>query len=113
MVGGDGRNLLRKIQVTYEGGGSASAGALGGASPTQYKAYTFDVVGKEIITKFSKRAGMRLDQIWFETDKAGNYIIGGTGGYYVSTPDIGNGILLGFEGRAGWDVNQLAPVFAK
>lgn len=113
MVGGDGGNILRKIQVTYEGGGTAAAGALGGASPTQYKEYTFNLPEKEVITQFSKRAGMRTDQIWFDTDKPGIYVLGGVGGHYVSTPDLGNGILLGFEGRAGWDINQLAPVFAK
>ena len=79
----------------------ASAGNSGGATPTDDKAYTFDVANKEIITQFSKHAGSRMDQPWFNTDTGGQYILGGVGDSYVASPDLGNGILLGFEGRSG------------
>lgn len=106
-------NLLRKLQVTYEGGGSASAGLIGGAPPYDYKSYTFNLAGNEVITKCSKRVGMRTDQLYFKTDKGREFLVGGPLGNYAQIPDLGNGILLGFEGRAGWDINQIAPVFAK
>ncbi|KAF5627090.1 Jacalin-like lectin domain protein [Fusarium sp. NRRL 52700] len=106
--------VCRAIQVTWEGGEITSI--VGITDNTTFDAmYTFDLANGETVTKSYMRTGAKVDQFSIETSKNTKHTWGASpGGYFYNVEELGDGILIGFEGASGNNqLLSLAPVFAK
>ncbi|KAK4663875.1 uncharacterized protein QC763_502020 [Podospora pseudopauciseta] len=105
------KRTLRGIQVTFSDGATRSAGALEGES----KDYHFQP-GEAIteMTLWGNGDGKRTGRILFKTTIGGEFDHGqettGQGNFVM---EVGSGMLIGFVGRAGKEMDQLSPVFIR
>ncbi|KAK0701141.1 hypothetical protein B0T21DRAFT_300749 [Apiosordaria backusii] len=106
-----GKQSLRGIRVTFSDGATQSAGVLEGESKD------YDFQQGEVITDmilWGDGEAKRTGRILFHTSTGGEFDHGqdttGQGNFVM---DIGSGMLIGFVGRAGKDIDKLAPVFIK
>jgi hypothetical protein len=103
--------FLRGIKIYYSDGTSASAGRL----DDEYNEFEFQ--GDERITSMTlwgNGIGTRTGRIRFNTDKGNEFSYGqDTSGQDEFAMEIGSGILIGFAGNEGFDIDKLGPIFLK
>ncbi|KAE8152751.1 hypothetical protein BDV25DRAFT_137559 [Aspergillus avenaceus] len=110
---------LRKMKLTYEQADEKWFSGNAGPAPTMDKTYEFDLQARELVTKmtFWQRedgGGFRcLSGFEFETSKGNTFTIGTKTNKVYPVPDLGTGVLLGFEGKLGYCMDRATPVFAK
>lgn len=102
----DGALIVSKIELFWQDGSRGSTG-----EDTSGKLYTHKFAEDEIITEFTIHAGSFVDGISFKTNKlASEFAARGPGGT-AHQIDVGNGKLLGFTGRSGYDIDAISAGF--
>ncbi|KXJ88100.1 hypothetical protein Micbo1qcDRAFT_207375 [Microdochium bolleyi] len=79
--------------------------------------YTFDSAKNEVITKMTlwgNGKGTRTGRLYFETSTGGKFDWGqNTDGQSEYPMNVGEGILVGWSGGAGKQIDKLSPIFLK
>jgi jacalin-like lectin domain-containing protein len=96
--------VIRGIRLYYTNG---SRSQLFGRTTTDTRFYYFNP--SELVNQMSIRAAWRADAIRFFTTKGFMNACGGGGADFPQ--NIGNGTLVGFWGRAAFDVDALGSIF--
>ncbi|KAK4223792.1 hypothetical protein QBC38DRAFT_516188 [Podospora fimiseda] len=108
-----GRPFIRGLEVTFT---DEKKGAAGKPTKTP-KEFTFEP--DEVITQMSmwgNGIGTKTGRIYFKTSKGREYLAGRDEpeAHQTEFPmDVGSGILVGFSGQSGEDIDHVAPVFLK
>ncbi|KAJ5623002.1 hypothetical protein N7490_011607 [Penicillium lividum] len=70
---------------------------------------TYNFQPEERVVSMTIAGGVRLDSIDFTTT-IGKFRAGGDGGMTYGL-DVGSGVIVGWQGRAGWDIDALGVAF--
>ncbi|KAK0507145.1 hypothetical protein JMJ35_010183 [Cladonia borealis] len=105
--GGDGWYVLRAIKITWS---DYTESPWYGTPNSRIDKFYFDLGRGEKILNMTLSGSGRTDRMKFTTDLGNTFAVGGTGGT-ETIENVGGGILLGFAGKAAWDVDSLAPIF--
>ena len=102
---------IRKVQLTWENGQRRSFGT--DICADRYKAIWLNPRGGERITNLTTRIGEIWDYMSITTNRGQSMAAGGPGGIPYSW-QLGNGILLGFQGTC-WppEIVRVGPVWAQ
>ncbi|KAK3988392.1 hypothetical protein QBC44DRAFT_243627 [Cladorrhinum sp. PSN332] len=109
----DGRPFIRGVELTFTDNKKASTGK----PEKQPKEFAFEP--DEVITQMSlwgDGIGTKTGRIYFKTNKGREYLHGRDQpeAHQTEFPmEVGSGILVGFSGQSGEDVDHIAPVFLK
>ncbi|KAK4169629.1 hypothetical protein QBC43DRAFT_329224 [Cladorrhinum sp. PSN259] len=109
----EGRQFIRGIDLTFTDNKKASTGK----QEKQPKEFTFEA--DEVITQMSlwgDGIGTKTGRIFFKTNKGREFLHGRDQPEAQQTEfvmEVGSGILIGFSGKSGEDVDHMAPVFLK
>ncbi|KAK3686159.1 Jacalin-like lectin domain-containing protein [Podospora appendiculata] len=107
-------NYLRGIRLTYRNGAQAVTGREEGSC----NSYTLNEAKTELIrsmTLWGDGKGSKAGRVRFVTSLGVTYDVGkkNTDGQEEFHMDVGSGVLLGFIGRSGLDIDKLSPVFLR
>ncbi|KAK4182646.1 hypothetical protein QBC35DRAFT_509556 [Podospora australis] len=107
------RQALRGIDLVYTNDATASTGT------DEQESETFTFAPDEVVTETSlwgNGIATRTGRIWFRTNLGNEFLQGEDQPEPHQTEfrmNVGSGVLLGFEGTSGLDIDWLAPVFLK
>ncbi|KJZ78430.1 hypothetical protein HIM_02468 [Hirsutella minnesotensis 3608] len=103
-------SVLRAVQVTWEDNTLSRWHGTPYVEGDKEDYYAFDLSRSETITDMTLRTGLYADGLWFRTSSNRQLSVGGSGGSEFK-PQLGTGVLVGFEGRAAYKIDALAPIF--
>ncbi|OJJ46411.1 hypothetical protein ASPZODRAFT_25537 [Penicilliopsis zonata CBS 506.65] len=97
--------IVKGVQLTFADGVKS---AVFGTASGDHQSFTFN--NGEKVKEMTIHASGRVDRIEITTNQSRSFAIGGSGGVPFSC-HVGNGILLGFEGRSAGDVDAIGAAF--
>ncbi|KAF1735517.1 hypothetical protein CRV24_004442 [Beauveria bassiana] len=99
----NGPTVIRGIQVVWSDGSESQKFGEGVEGRQEF------TLGPNSVVTMTLNSGDRIDNIRITT-KTDVFVAGGNGGK-PTEQNVGNGTLLGFTGRAAWDIDSLGSVF--
>lgn len=116
-------NIIRAIQITWSDQTLSRCYGTLDHRELRHDRFNFKVDADgttEKITEMTIWGADRADRIQFTTDKGSIFSVGGTGGASRSREhgspgsiQCGSGILVGFHGACGIDIDRLGPIFLR